>query len=65
MYDDLKLERELEKSTVKGLSESLEGMTINLGRTRQILRQYYGDDVIDFTVTGFGDDGNYCFYDIN
>ena len=58
VYDDLKLRRELEKSTVKGLSESLEGMTINLGRTRQILRQYYGDDVIDFTVTGFGDDGS-------
>ena len=58
VFDDMKLRRELEKSSIQGISESLEGSTINIGKTREILKNYYGNDVIDFTVTGFGDDGS-------
>lgn len=58
VYDNLKLRRELERSSIRGISESIEDSTINIGKTRNYLKIYYGNDVIDFTITGFGDDGS-------
>ena len=58
VYIDYSLRQELFNTTIKGIVDGLQGTNITLGTIRSNLRDLYGEDVIDFSINGLGNNGD-------
>ena len=58
VYSDFSLRQELSNTTIKGIINGLQGTTITVGTIRSNLRDLYGEDVIDFSINGLGNNGD-------